>query len=161
MLTKFNLFITEDIDTEKLKKSKIDEILKNLNENMLEIENNIKNNNEELTKKIIEEFSFIIYKHRNRPKNLRVKKLEGYYNNRNFKNYNLIYKTKIIIELSNYDIVEGKLSVYDNENENNIRIKINDEIVYNLDNQNFNDDKLIEKMKIKYQNYIKKNYKIK
>jgi len=160
MLTKFNLFITDGIDTEKLKRSK-GETLKNLNENMLEIENNIKNNNEELTKKIINEFSFIIYKQRNRPKNLRVKKLEGYYNNRNFKNYNLIYKTKIIIELSNYDIVEGKLSVYDNENENNIRIKINDEIVYNLDNQNFNNDKLIEKMKMKYQNYIKKNYKIK
>jgi len=159
MLIKFNLFVNEDIDNEKLSKNR--NIHKNLNENMkLEIENNIENDVQEFTNKIINEFSFIIYKQRNRPKNLRVKKLEGYYNKRDFKNYNLIYKTKITIELSNFDIIEGKLSVHDNKNENNIRIKINDDIVYNLDNPNFTDDKLIDKMKMKYQNYIEKSYKI-
>lgn len=206
MYIKFKSFVNEEIDTGKLKNSKIgrdflkymelgkkqpstdelldwrnrlekkykgefpdyvkieidavDEILRNLNENMnLEIENNIEGDNEEITKKIIDEFSFIVYKQKARPKSLRVKKLSGYYNNRDFKNFNLIYKTKIIIELSNYDIVEGKLSVYNDKNENNIIVKINDNIVYNLDNQNFNNEKLIEKMKMKYQNYIQKDYK--
>ncbi len=146
----------------KIEIDAVDEILKNLNENMkLNIENNIKNNNDKITKKIINNFSFIIYKQKNKPKNLRVKKLEGYYNKKDFKNYNLIYKTKIIIELSNFDVIEGKLSIYNDKIENNIKIKLNDNIIYNLDNQNFNDEKLIEKMKIKYQNYIKKNYRIK
>lgn len=148
-------------DYVKVEIDAVDEIPKNLNKGMnLEIENNIENNNEDLTKKIVDEFSFIVYKQKGRPKSLRIKKLEGYYNRRDFKNYNLIYKTKITIELSNFDIIEGKLSIFNDKNENNIRIKINDSIVYNLDNQNFNDEKLIEKMKMKYQNYIEKNYKM-
>lgn len=133
-----------------------------LHESMeLNINNNTENNNEELTNKIISEFSMIIYKQRQRPKTLRVKSIDGYYNKRDFNNYNLIYKTKLIIELSNYDIIEGKLSMYDNSNENNITIKLNDKKVYSLDNKNFNNEKLVNKLISKYKNHIEKNYKIK
>jgi len=150
-------------DYVKVEIDAVDEILKNLNEGImnLEIENIIEDNNEELTKKVIEEFSFIIYKQRKRPKNVRVKKLEGYYNKRDFKNYNLIYKTKIIIELSNFDIVEGELSVYENNNDNNIKIKIDDRVIYNLDNPTFDNKKLVDKMKLLYKKHLEKNYKIK
>jgi len=126
----------------------------------LKINNNIENNDDESTKKMINDFSFVIYKQKRRPKSLRIKKLDGYYNKRDFKNYNLIYKTKIIIELSNLDIIEGNLEINENST-NNILIKINDKIIYNLDNNKFNIEILIDKMKDKYKHHIiKKNYKI-
>ncbi len=125
----------------------------------LDINNKIENNIEKLTKKIIDNFSFIIYKQIRKPKGLRIKSLNGYYNMRDYKNYNLIYKTKILIELTNYDIIEGNLSINENSS-NNITIKINNKIIYNLDNEKFNNEILIDKMKDKYIYYIKKTYKI-
>lgn len=117
--------------------------------------------NEDFTKKIVNNFTFIIYKQDRTPKNLRIKSLSGYFNNKDFKNNNLIYKTKVKIELSNSDLVEGIFSKFKNESDNNITISINEKIVYNLDNPKFNNDILIDKMKDKYTTYLKKNWKIK
>jgi hypothetical protein len=114
----------------------------------------IENNKEALTKKIVNDFSLIVYKQRNRPKQIRILNIEGYYNKRDFNKINLIYKTHLVIELTNYDVIEGELNVFDNSNENNIKIKINDKIIYNLDNKNFNNEFLIDKMFLKYENYI-------
>lgn len=132
-----------------------------MNESKHEMNIDVENKNEELTKKIVDNFSFIIYKQDKKPKNIRVNNLSGYFNNKDFKNSNLIYKTNIEIELSNGDVIEGKLSTYKEKSENNITIKINDKIIYNLDNPNFNNEILIDKMKDKYEAHIKKNWKIK
>lgn len=130
------------------------------NKTELNIDNKIKNNNNVLTENIIDYFSLIIYKQNRKLKNLRIKKLEGYYDKRVFKNFNLIYKTKIIVKLSNYDIIIGELSLNKNGN-NNIKVKINDKIVYDLDNSRFDNEKMIKKMYFQYKNHIEKNYKIK
>lgn len=137
MITKFKIYSNNDLNIE------------------------MENNDENLNKKIIDNFSLIIYKQKRKPKNLRVKKLKGYYNKRDFKNFNLIYKTKIIIELSNFDIIEGKLVVYLDSIKNNIKIKINNTLVYNINNKKFDNETLIEKLKEKYKNYIQKKFNIK
>ncbi len=119
----------------------------------------IQNEKTELVDKIKQELSIITYKRVKNPKSIRLKKISGYFNKRDFKNIKLLYKTYLVIDLSNGDKINGKLSVYNDENENNINIKINNELVYDLDNKNFNNDILIEKIVNKYKEYLLKDYK--
>jgi seryl-tRNA synthetase len=119
----------------------------------------IQNEKTELVDKIKQELSIITYKRVKNPKSIRLKKISGYFNKRDFKNIKLLYKTYLVIDLSNGDKINGKLSIYNDENENNINIKINNELVYDLDNKNFNNDILIEKIVNKYKEYLLKDYK--
>jgi len=125
-----------------------------------DIEINIENENKELIDKIKDELSIITYRRKNNPKPIRLTKIDGYFNNRDFKNINLIYKTNLNITLSNGDEINGKLSVYKNENENNINIKINTKLIYDIDNKKFNDELLIDKMISKYQENLLQKYKL-
>lgn len=152
--------LLEDID------DKVEMELKKINNSLAinekyEMNIDLKDEDEKLRNKIIQNFSFIVHKRQNNPKNIRVSNLKGYFKRKDFKNSNLIYKTNIIVELSNHDIVEGLLSVAEEKSDTNITIKINDKIVYDLDNSKFDDDILIDKMKDKYETYLKKNWKIK
>lgn len=118
---------------------------------------NIENEIPELIDKIKHELSIITYKKRNSPKTIRIKEISGYFNKRDFKNINLIYKTYIIINLSNNDNIKAKLSKYDSEN--NINIKINNELVYDLDNEKFTNEILIDKLINKYKEFLLKEFK--
>lgn len=118
---------------------------------------NIENEIPELIDKIKQELSIITYKKRNSPKTIRIKEISGYFNKRDFKNINLIYKTYIIINLSNNDNIKAKLSKYDSEN--NINIKINNELVYDLDNEKFTNEILIDKLINKYKEFLLKEFK--
>jgi hypothetical protein len=126
-----------------------------------EIIENVEDKNTELIEKIKSELSIITYKRKNSHKLIRIKEIGGYFNKRDFKDINLIYKTYLTIDLSNGDKVKAKLSVYKDENENNINIKINNDIVYNLDNKKFNNEIFIDKLIDKYKESLLKTVKIK
>lgn len=126
-----------------------------------DIELDIENDNEELINKIKQELSIITYKRKNNLKPIRIKKIHGYFDKRDFKNSNLIYRTYIVIDLSNGDTIKSKLSIYDNEDENNINIKINRDLVFDIDNKNFNNEYLVDKLINKYKEHLLKEYKIK
>jgi len=127
--------------------------------NLDDITINIENEKAELIDKIKQELSIITYKKQNNPKSIRIKNISGYFNKKDFKEIELLYKTYIVISLSNDDKIIGKLCVYKDENINNINIKINNDLVYDLDNRNFNNDIFIEKLITKYKEYLLKNYK--
>lgn len=120
---------------------------------------NIENNKNELIKDLIDKFSFIIYKQIRKPINLRIKNINGYFNKTDFKNTNLIYKTELYVELSNLDIIYGVICTH--KEYSNIKIKINDKLIYDMNNKNFDNESLIDKMISLYKNHIRKNYKIK
>ena len=120
---------------------------------------NVENSKEEFIEKIKHELSIITYKKSNKPKSIRITEIGGYFNKRDFKNPKLLYRTYITISLSNNDKLKAKLSVYQNNEENNINIKINNELVYDLDNKKFNNEFLIEKLIYKYKEFLLKEYK--
>ena len=120
---------------------------------------NIENIKDEFIDKIKQELSIISYKRKNSPKSIRIKDISGYFNKRDFKNIKLLYRTYIVINLSNNDKIKAKLSVYQDEKENNITIKINDNLVYDLDNNKFTNAVLIDKLIIKYKEFLLNQYK--
>lgn len=119
---------------------------------------NVENENKELIDKIKHELLIITYKRKNNPKSIRIKNISGYFNKRDFKNIKLIYRTYLVIILSNEDRIKAKLSVYNDFN--NINIKINEKLVYDLDNKKFTNEILIEKLINKYKEYLVKDYKL-
>lgn len=141
MITKFKKLLEKDAD---------------LSDIIVEVENE----KEDLIDKIKNELSIITYKRSKNPKSIRIIKIGGFFNKRDFKNINLLYRTLLTIDLSNGDKVIGNLSVYQEEIENNINIKINEELVYDLDNKNFTNEILIDKMIEKYKESLLKSYKI-
>ena len=128
--------------------------------NLEEIKINVENENKDLIDKIKHELSIITYKRRNSPKPIRITDISGYFNKRDFKNIKLIYRTYLSIDLSNGNKIKAKLSVYKDENENNINIKINNDLVYDLDNKKFTNEILIDKLIGKYKEFLLKDYKI-
>jgi hypothetical protein len=148
-----------------MKKEKNDMITKftklfERNVDLTDITINVENEKTEFIDKIKQELSIITYKRKNNPKSIRIKDISGYFNKKDFKNIKLIYRTYLVINLSNNDKIKAKLSVYKDENENNINIKINNDLVYNLDNKNFNNEILIEKLINKYKEFLVKEYKL-
>lgn len=127
--------------------------------NLEDIIINIENEKTELVDKIKHELSIITYKRQNNPKSIRLKDISGYFNKRDFRELKLLYRTYLNINLSNADKIEAKLSVFQDENENNINIKINNIIVYDLDNNKFTNDILIDKIITRYKESLLKNYK--
>ena len=128
--------------------------------NLEEIKINVENENKDLIDKIKHELSIITYKRRNSPKPIRITDISGYFNKRDFKNIKLIYRTYLSIDLSNGNKIKAKLSVYKDENENNINIKINNDLVYDLDNKNYTNEILVDKLINKYKESLLKDYKI-
>ena len=133
-----------------------------LNESKLDLDDiniDVENIDDELIKKIKNELSIITYKREKNLKPIRIKEITGYFNNRDFKNKKIKYKTSLNINLSNSDKIKAKLSVYDDENDNNICIKLNNEIIYNIDNKIFNNDIFIDKIVDKYKKFLVDRYK--
>jgi hypothetical protein len=140
MITKFNKLFEQDINLE-------DVIV------------NVENEKKEFTDKIKHDFSIITYKKANSPKSIRIREITGYFNKRDFKNIKLLYNTSLIVSMTNGDKIIGKLSVYQNENENNINIKINDKLIYDLDNKEFNNEIFVDKLITKYKESLLEVYK--
>ena len=134
--------------------------LQEKNMELTDIEINVENIKDEFIDKIKQELSIITYKRKNSPKPIRILNINGYFNKRDFKNIKLIYRTYLTIDLSNNDKIKAKLSVFHDENENNINIKINNDLVYNLDNKKFNNEILVDKLISKYKEFLVKDYKI-
>lgn len=136
---------------------------KYLNEKMdlQDIKIDIENEDSDLIEKIKRELSIITYKKQKNPKSIRIKEISGYFNKNDFKNPKLKYRSSVNINLSNGDKIKAKLSVYDDENENNISLKINNELIYNLDNKKFNNELFIDKLIDKYKNFLVNTYKFK
>ena len=141
MITKFEKLFEKDVD-------------------LTDIVVAVENENKELIEKIKHELSIITYKRKNSPKSIRIKDINGYFNKMDFKNIKLIYRTYLVINLSNRDKIKAKLSIFQDENYNNINIKINDELVYDLDNKKFNSQILIDKLIDKYKEFLVKEYKL-
>jgi hypothetical protein len=135
---------------------------KNLYEkiNLSDIKIDIENENKELIDKLTQELSIITYRRKNSPKPIRLTEISGYFNNKDFININLIYRTYLVISLSNGDKVKGKLSIFKDDNENNINIKINDKQIYDIDNKKFDDELLVEKIISKYKEYLLEKFKL-
>ena len=129
------------------------------NTNLEDIIIKIENEKTELVDKIKHELSIITYKRQNNPKSIRLKDISGYFNKRDFRELKLLYRTYLNINLSNADKIEATLSVFNDENENNINIKINDIVVYDLDNKKFTNEVFIDKLITKYKESLLKNYK--
>jgi hypothetical protein len=127
--------------------------------NLSDIIINVNNENKKLIEKIKRELSIITYKKSTKPKSIRITEINGYFHKNDFKNDKLLYRTLLNIYLSNNDRIKAKLSVYREENENNILIKINNKLIYNIDNKNFNEEILIDKLINKYKEHLLKNYK--
>ena len=126
-----------------------------LYENNEDIIINIENENDKLINKIKNHFSLITYKRKNNPKQIRLKKISGYFDKNDFKNTKLIKRTYLNLELTNNDNIKAKLSIYNDSEDNNISIKLNDKLLYDIDNENFNNDVLINKMIDKYKDHLK------
>ena len=128
-------------------------------EDLTDIIVNVENEKTELIDKIKDELSIITYKRQKNPKPIRIKEINGYFNKRDFKNIKLLYNTYLVISLSNSDKLTAKLSVYQNE-EKNIHIQINNNVIFDLDNIQYSNEILVDKLIEKYKEYLLKSYKI-
>jgi len=94
---------------------------------------------------LMDNLSMIIQK-RNKS-SLRIKSIDGY-----FDKSEISHKTTYInILMTNKDVIEGE---YSSKNKN-IKIHINEKLVYNVDNKDFNNKKLLEKVVSEYKKYLK------
>ena len=76
------------------------------------------------------------------------------------RNGDLIHRTYLVVTLSNGDEIKAKLSVFDNDEEqNNINIRINKDLVFDLDNNKYTNEILIDKLIDKYKESLLKKYK--
>lgn len=141
MITKFEKLFEKNID-------------------LTDISIKVENENKELIDKIKHELSIITYKKSNSPKSIRILDISGYFNKRDFKNIKLIYRTYLVVNLSNQDKIKATLSMFQDENENNICIRINDDLVFDLDNKKYTNEILIDKLINKYKEHLVKDYKI-
>jgi len=140
MITKFKKLFEQNIDLE-------DVIV------------NVENEKTEFIDKIKHDLSIISYKKANSPKSIRIREITGYFNKRDFKNIKLLYSTYLVVSMTNGDKIIGKLSVYQDENENNINIKINNDLIYDLDNKSFNNEIFVDKLITKYKESLLNTYK--
>ena len=129
------------------------------NINLEDVIVNVENEKTEFIDKIKHDLSIISYKKANSPKSIRIREITGVFNKRDFKNIKLLYNTNLIVNMSNGDKIIGKLSVYQNENENNINIRINDKLIYDLDNKSFNNEIFVDKLITKYKESLLNTYK--
>ena len=120
---------------------------------------NVENEKTEFIDKIKHDLSIISYKKENSPKSIRIREITGYFNKRDFKNIKLLYSTYLVVSMTNGDKITGKLSVYQDENENNINIRINEKLVYDLDNKIFNNEIFVDKLITKYKESLLEIYK--
>jgi hypothetical protein len=116
-----------------------------------DIKIDIKNADENYISKLIDNFSFVVFKRIT--KNLRPKSLSGYLK----KIENTKTRTILNIKMNNNDIIIGTFT-----SKGNIKITINNELLYDVDKKDLNDDIFVSKLSNEYIKYLKnKKYEIK
>jgi hypothetical protein len=131
----------------KLIKTYNNYILEKFNINDIKVD--IENKDEEIVKLIKSKFNIIIKKLKH--KNIRLISISGFLHDKAYKDI----KYKLVLKFNNNDEIIGSLF------KDNVCVKINDEVVYDIDNKDFNIELLIDKIYDNYIKYIKnKNYKI-
>ena len=107
--------------------------------------------NKSLINRLIDNMSLIVQKRTS--KSLRIKSINGYVNRETYARRNLYYDTYLEIYMINKDFIVGEYKSINN----NINIKINDNIVYDMDNRSFDNDILLDKIVGEYKKYLKIN----
>jgi hypothetical protein len=122
--------------------------------NDLDIKINVQDKNY-LIDMLIENLALIVKKRKT--KSLRITTISGYINKEKFSTSGYSYETKLVITLSNKDVIEGEYST----STNNINVKINENVVYDLNDRTFDNEVLIDKIVEYYKRHLKTNkYKI-
>lgn len=125
---------------------------------------------ENLLNKIIDNFSLLIYKGKKRNgninyKSLRISTLDGQYDNSQINLDGSSHEFILKIEMSNKDKIDTKYSTSStlkNLTQNNIYISINDIVVFDFSDENYDETKFIDKIVEYYIKYIeKKKWKVK
>ena len=129
MITKFNLFEKTNIKS---------------------IEINVKNIDNVLIDKLIKELS-IVKKKRFKKRTNRPLSINGHFNKEELGKK----CTKLSIDMSNGDFIEAEHTI--TENENNIKITINEETIYDLNNDLYTDEIMIDRIYKLYKSYLKGN----
>ena len=146
MITKFNLFESK------------------------KFENKITNLPEDVLNRITDDFSFIVWKGKktNGQKNyksLRIVDLDGTYSNSDLQMNSSENTFLLKITMSNNDYIEAKYYTSTNiENtiDNDITISINQKTIYDLGDENNDEDKFLMKIRTVYMKYLeKKHWRIK
>jgi len=107
----------------------------------------IENIDNDFINKLKTDMSYIVYKIVKKYKSIRIISIEGYFN---------VNEIFLFIKMSNKDIIDAKL-----KRNKNISIKINNKIVYSIDNT-FKTNDFYNKIIHVYKNHlINLNYKIK
>lgn len=129
----------------------------------INIDSNLDDN---LTSKIIDDMSFIVYKGIKKDgkksknyKSIRIKNLNG---NKKSRIINNKKENEYIIEIdmTNKDKIYGKYKSINNL-ESSISIYINDEHIIDMSDEKYDIYVLIDKISKEYKNYLKKEWKIK
>jgi len=100
---------------------------------------------------LIENLSLLVRK--KKLKNIHIKKVKGYINKEQFTKKGFTYETYLEAILSNDDILIGEYIMLSKT----IIIKINDTVVYDMDNKLFDNEYLIEKLTNEYIKHLKTN----
>ena len=119
----------------------------------------------DLTDRLINDFSFIVWKGKKRNgtknyKSIRLIEIDGYYNknvNFNSSDFDILLK----LTFTNNDYIEAKYNKTTNIEQivdNTITISINQRVIFDLDNEKYTEDFFIEKIKNIYINYLKKKH---
>jgi len=121
---------------------------------------------------LINTLSFITYKGSKRDeqkhknfKSVRIKSIDGYYNNNRLNSMQLTTDCLFSIEMSNKDKIEAKYTKSSNLNEmleNSIYIEINSKLIFHLDNEKYDINSFIDMIGVQYKKYIEnKKWKLK
>lgn len=110
-----------------------------------DVDVNVKNINEDFINTIKNDLAFIVYKVRRKYTHIRVNKIEGDFNEIDGN----VIKVHLIIEMSNKDVIDAVLV-----DEKSIDIKINNKLVYSIDNDEFNLEVFKERLIKVYKNHL-------
>ena len=122
---------------------------------------------EDILNTLTNAMTFLIYKGKKRTpaknknfKSLRIKKIDGYYNQSQLHKQDLSEDYLFQLEMTNKDKIEAKYvkrSDVNNMLENSVYVEINGIPVYHLDNKDYDVNSFIEKIKEEYTNHLEKN----
>lgn len=108
-----------------------------------------------LVYRLIDNLTLVVKKRK--AKSLRIKGINGYVNKETFTRRGKFYETHFELTLTNKDVIVGDY----NSKINNICVKVNNEIIYDIDNKTFDNEVLLDKIVGEYMKYLKNNkYKI-
>lgn len=102
-----------------------------------------------LVQTLIDNLSIVVKKRK--LKSVRIKGITGYINRQTFTHHGNFYDTYLEVTLTNKDVIVGEYK----SSSNSVLVRINDDIVYDMDNKAFDNEVLIDKMVGEYIKYLK------